>query len=346
MILKESDIKNILVINLESISEVILSTPTTRAIKVSYPNASLTMLTVPLTATIAEMNPFVDQVLVYDKQGEHRGITGAFEIMNIVRKRKFDLSVCLNFAVRGALIAWAAGIRHCVGYNKECAGLFLTHVVDPDRARVRHQTINHLQVLEPLGITTQDTSTVLEIDEKAEKMIALTTAFAIEQPAVAFCPMNGEHKERNLSQDQCRALIKCLASKANVYLIGGAAEREYLLALAEETGLGKSKVYGGNLDLKEVAAFLMRVQVLLSVDVGLIHIAQAMKTPVVAIFGPTDPLIYGPCGNRDVVIVHKLSCTPCLTKRNCLKNTCIVDIPVEDIVEKVLACISVTNKKE
>lgn len=336
MILKKSEIKHILVINLESISEVILSTPVMRALKENYTDASVTMLTVPFTAATAEMNPFVDEVITYDKRGEHRGISGVFEMVTSIRGRKFDLCLCLNHSPRGALVAWAAGIKYRAGYDAAFAKFFLTHAADSGQARVQHQTINHLRVLKPLGIATQDTSIALAVDENVEKIMKTTLEIADDRPIVAFCPMNAEHPKRNLSKEKCLEIIEKLEETAHVYLIGGAAEKPYLRALAEAARIDQTRVFAGKLNLKEAAVFLKHAAVLLSVDAGAIHVAQALETPVVAIFGPTDPLVYGPCGNRDVALTHRAPCMPCAAKRICTRNQCIEEIPVEEIVAKVL----------
>lgn len=336
MILKQSEIKSILVINLESTSEVILSTPVTRALRAAYPEATITMLTVALSGAIAELNPYVDRVMIYDKKGEHRGLLGMLEIVGNIRKEKFDLAICMNLAVRGAIAAWAAGIPFRVGYDTQYARLFLTHTVSAIRDRIQHQTINHLQVLASIGITTEDTSLTVAIDEKLEKVIIATLHLSTDKPIVAFCPMNAQNLRKSVSQAKALDIIKRLEEKAHLYLIGGLAEKAALIELAERSGLGTGKVLAGALNLKEVAVFIKQAQVMLSIDAGTMHIAQALRVPVVALFGPTDPLVYGSCGSYDAVLTHKSTCAPCTAKESCLCNHCIEDIPVEDIVEKVL----------
>lgn len=341
MILKQSEIKNILVMNLESTSEVILSTPLTRALSAAYPEAKITMLTVALSGAIAELNPYVDRVMIYDKKGEHRGLFGMLEIVGNIRREKFDLAICMNLAVRGAIVAWAAGIPFRAGYDTQYAKLFLTHTVSAANDRIQHQTINHLQVLSSLGITTEDTSLTVAMDEKLEKVMIATLHLNTDKPIVAFCPVNAQNQRKSVSQAKAAEIIGRLAEKVNIYLIGGLAEKPALLTLAELSGLGTDKIFAGVLNLKEVAVFIKQAQVMISIDAGTMHIAQALKVPVVALFGPTDPLVYGPCGNYDVVLTHKSTCMPCTSKDACMYNRCIEDIPVADIVEKVLERVEI-----
>ena len=90
-------VKKILVIDLAFIGDVILATPTMRALKVHFPNASLTMLTIPLTAEIAAMNPYVDEVLVYDKRGRDKGFFGMWRAARRLAPIFIDLAVTKKF---------------------------------------------------------------------------------------------------------------------------------------------------------------------------------------------------------------------------------------------------------
>ena len=91
--------ERILVIDLAFIGDVILATPTMRALKEAYPAARITMLTVPLTADVAGMDPYVDEVMVYDKRGKDRGLFGMWRVARRLKEKRFDLAVCMNFAV-------------------------------------------------------------------------------------------------------------------------------------------------------------------------------------------------------------------------------------------------------
>ena len=68
-----------------------MSTPVIRALKEKYPQASISMLTIPLTAPIAQLNPYIDKVLIYDKKGQHSGVLGAWKVVNTIKKEKFDM---------------------------------------------------------------------------------------------------------------------------------------------------------------------------------------------------------------------------------------------------------------
>ena len=102
--------------------------------------------------------------------------------------------------------------------------------------------------------------------------------------------------------------------------------------LAEKAGVNKERVLAGTLSLQEIAALIKISDVLLSVDTGPLHISQGVNTPVVALFGPTDPKIWGPRNSNDKIIYKKIDCSPCWGKGVCEKNSCMEKIEVEEIV--------------
>lgn len=330
-------IKNILVINLAFIGDVILVTPVTRALKKEYPDASLTMLTVPLTKAVAQMNPYVDDVLVYDKKKQDKGLKGMFAVAKRLRKKNFDLAVCMNFAVRGAVVAWLAGIKYRAGYDAQHAGLFLTHVISSDRGRVQHETENHLCILRALGVSEQqDSSLVFSLPETAkfslqEKLVVQEKSFMV------FCPF-GNHFRRSFSIGKAQDIVRTLMGTIPVYLIGGAKEKSDLQEIAAKAGLPEENILAGVLNLQELAVFISGAKVLLTVDTGPLHIAQAVNTPVAALFGPSNPVVWGPRGKDDLLFFEKTECSPCFSQGDCQagENKCMEQFSADEIAGGVL----------
>lgn len=299
--------KNILVIDLAFIGDVVLATPVVRTLHEAYPEARLTMLTVPLTESVAAMNPYVDEVLVYDKKGRQKGFLGMLRMARQIKKHRFDLAVCLNFAVRGAVVARLAGIPARLGYDAQHARHFLTHVASAQRPAIQHEAVNHLGVLLPLDLATYDVSLALDIppemETSAEEKLVMHGIAAEE--TVVVCPC-GSYERKNLSANTLTELVRLLMAKScNPVLIGGLNDEAVLLQAAHESGLARSRVLAGALSLPELAAFLRRAALLVTVDTGPLHIAQAVRCPTVAVFGPTDPRVWGPRGEYDVVIAEE-----------------------------------------
>lgn len=328
--------RNILVIDLAFIGDVLLATPVMRALKEAYPGSKLTVMTVPVTAGITRLIPYVDEVIVYDKHGKQKGFFGMFGMADVLKPYKFDLAVCMNFAVRGAVVACLAGIPNRLGYDAQHAGWFLTMKASSRREGIKHETLNHLEVLKPLGITTKDTSLELELSaELREKYNKTREKLGIpESDYLAICPL-GSYEKKNFSQATAAHLARHWHEAGRrVYLIGSFDEGEALEKIAKMAGLPYMQVLAGALSLPELAVFLKRADKLVTVDTGPLHIAQAVGCPVVAVFGPTDPVVWGPRGEDDKILYRNPGCSPCWGKGVCKeKNLCMGNVTALEIIK-------------
>ena len=300
--------QNILVINLAFIGDIILTTPAMRALHETFPHARVTMLTVPLTAAVAQMNPYVDEVLVYDKKGRDKGILGMIRMGLRLRRMGFDLAVCMNFAPRGAAVAWLARIPTRFGYDAQHGALFLTQTAPPDRTKSQHEVLNHLDFLRVFGCSTQDTSLALRIPAAVEHSFAEKCSVwgILVDHSLVICPC-GRYSRKNLSVEVVSDLIRRLSAEEqrSIYLIGGAQDADTLAQMGQTAGLDARHVLAGAFTLPEVAVLLRGAAAMISVDTGPAHIAQAVHCPTIEIFSITNPHIWGPRGVYDAVLVEK-----------------------------------------
>lgn len=334
------NIERILIINLAFIGDVLLSTPVARALKAQYPQASIDMLVVPVAEPIAAVNPYIDHTIIYDKKGRHKKFTEAAALVRDLRRRRYDLAVCTNFALRGALVAWLSGIPLRAGYDIQMAGMFLTHRASTVRQELRHEAENYLAVLHPLGITTTDTSLALEIPEKIQGYARRVLGENGELPLVLICPY-GSYERKSWADRDYVELLKQIKSHCHCYLIGGAAEAVRLKSLQQAAGLSERQVLAGTANLVELAALLQDAAALITVDTGPLHIAQAVKTPVIALFGPTDPVVWGPRGACDTVFYRKTACSPCWGKGECPEHICLQPAEISGVVQALFRLLEV-----
>lgn len=327
-------IKKILIIDLAFIGDVILSGPLTKAIRQQWPRAEIWMLTVPLTAPVAEMLPAIDRVKVYDKRGQHKGLGGMWQIAADLRQENFDLAVCVNFALRGAAVARLAGIPYRLGYDAQHGDLFLTWAASHVRSGIKHETENHLEVLKPLGFSVTDYTLQLCPSEEAEKAFAQKKqGYALPQKDEYYvlCPL-GSYERKNLPVPLAVQLIRAMEREKPVFLIGGKGETAALSAIARAGHIGKERILAGTLTLPELAIFLREAAAMVSVDTGPMHIAQAMSCPTVAVFGPTDPEVWGPRNANSRTVYLKDECSPCWGKGDCTDNHCMEKIKAEQVL--------------
>ncbi len=326
-------VRRILLINLAFIGDVLLSTPVARALSQAYPAAAIDMMTVPLTAPLARGNPYINDVIEYDKRGKHKKIGALLALIREVRARRYDLAVTTNFAPRGAMLAWAAGIPVRVGYDRQHAGWFLTHVASSRRPVIRHEAENYLDVLRPLGITTADTSLALTVDPRDAAALSGKVRRSAGKKLVLICPA-GSYPQKSWTAEGYSSLIRRLAPKADCCLIGGKAEGPLLAAINRASG-GAAQELPGTLTLGELAALVKEADLVVTVDTAPLHIAEAVGTPVVALFGPTDPRIWGPRNAHATVLQAPADCSPCWGRTSCKENRCMTNITVEAVEKAV-----------
>ncbi|MDT8903820.1 lipopolysaccharide heptosyltransferase II [Anaeroselena agilis] len=329
-------IKKILVINLAYLGDVILSTPAVRALKAAYPGGEIDMLVIPSTAPVANGNPYIRRVIVYDKRGRHRNLLRLWELIKQLRAEKYDLAVAMNFALRSSLMAWATGAKYRLGYDAQHAAPFLTHVASSSRAAVRHETENYLALLEPLGIITEDTSLTFRVNQEAVVAMRSKVKLTSARPAVAVCPY-GRHPLNSWTDQGYAELIKYFSQDGDCYLIGGQAEKESLEKLNALSG-GAATVLAGTLSISELAALLQAVDLLISVDTGPLHIAGAVGTPILGLFGRSDFRVWGPKGVNSKVLCTQPPCWPCY-QRECDHHDCMGKLGPAEVIATAVAML-------
>ena len=320
--------KRILIINLAFIGDVLLSTPVARALRHAYPQARIDMMTVPVAAPLAQRNPYVDEVIVYDKKGKHKKWKALWQLLRQIRSRNYDLAVCTNFAPRGAMLAFLCGIPQRIGYAAQHGEWFLTDPVSAVRKDIRHEAENYLDVLAPLGLHATDTS--LELQLVSQDYVRLPEKVK-EKQRMILCPV-GRNPLRSWTVEGYQALL-CAFPTVEWFLVGGKENDSYLQDLAG-TLVPQDHLYAGTHELSEIAALFEGADVIVSVDTALLHIAQAVKTPVVGLFGPGDPRVWGPRGENDKLIWLN-NCPPCANRKDCPNNRCMREIPADLVIQAV-----------
>lgn len=299
---------NILLIKPGAVGDLLQLTPALRALKLKYPQARISLLLgSEAAAAMFRNNPNVDQTVVFDRKGEHASLAGFLRLRKRISREGYDLVI--NFQrsnFRAWLLASAAFPCRVLVYRKA-------------RGRSIHAVVNHLETLAPLGIDPAAADPSLELflgpEEKAFAEDLFREAGLADRTVIAL-NAGASNRIKCWSTGQFAALANRLTDElgAGIVLVGGGNERD--LAEGIRAGMtGRPLDLVGRTSLLQLGAVLARAALLVSGDTGPLHMATAVGTPVVGLFGAIDPLRTGPVGKGHRVIRHtEVPCVPCMAR--------------------------------
>ncbi len=320
---------NILIIKPGAIGDLLQLTPVIRALKSRYPQADLSLLVgSTATAELFKYNVHVHETLVFDKAGAHRSFRALVRLRRVLRGNKYDLVV--NFQrsnLRTWFLASAAFPCRVLVYHKA-------------RTRTVHAVVNYLETVAPLGIDATKMSLELTFSarERAFAEESISPLGRAGKPLIALNP-GASHPVNRWATDRFAALSDILTQKlaARVILIGGKEDAPLADEIASKTG-SKPLNMTGKASLLQLGALLEQCDILVSGDTGPMHIATAVGTRVVALFGAADPARTGPVGSGHRLIqAANVPCIPCRS-RTCNNRTyleCMEKIPVSLVFETI-----------
>ncbi len=314
--------KRLLLVLVAGIGDFVLATPALRSFRHGLPAARLTLLTTPEAATLARPCPHLDEVLTFDLRG-HRpgerglGLRGAREFFALaadLRARRFDLAVNLERiaswtgAVRMAVLLRLTGARRTAGRWSAGRGCFFG-------IRVRaegHQMDAMAAIPRALGCPMGDAPPQLWIPGEAIRSRERLLGFAApSSDRYIVLQLSSNKPTGRIPAEKAVAIGRALSRSTGLPLIctGQASERERLESVRQGVGAGCRNL-AGQTDLLTLAALLQNAVAVVSTDSGPMHMAAALGTPLVALFGPGDPAKFGPRGDRRRIAVLEGSLWP------------------------------------
>ena len=317
--------KKILVFSFSFIGDAVLSTTVIQPLRAHFPDAHITFLVGPRAFDLLATEPNIDATLVYDNRGKHTGWRGRLRLIKTLRRDKFDLVVNL----RDSLTARCIGAEHWGMVRGESN---------------RHAVTRYLEVLQRHGIDTTDAHPHLQLTEDEQTMArCFLTEAGITSERLLIGMHPGGNWEYKLWRAKNYALVAnalCKAQNAAILLFAGPNERELQKQVSELMDVPPIFVKTDN--LRHLAALIAACDVYIGNDTGPMHIASAVDTPVVALFGSTNHIRSGPYGEKHSVVQSgiELGCNPCHPGRHpggCGAGSCAV---IDGItVEQVLAAV-------
>lgn len=344
--------QNILVINLLHIGDLLLATPVLRALRAEFPQAHITLLADAKIDAVVKYNRHIDELISVDKKGYHNKLGNYLRLIADIRGRKFDLVVNLHPNERASAIAAFSGAKKIVGYSSRGFGLLFDLVVtnqnfdrnlknSPD---ISHQVEQHLALLEKaLGICRHDHQGLdMWLDDATlQRADALwATAFGQEQLAVIGFNTGASWPTKRWTTAGFAAVAdKLLDLGYGVAFFGGPMDTdnvEEIVNQMEHPNHPHIAVFTGRVSLLELAGLIRKCTALLTNDSGPMHVAIAQKTPVIAIFGPSNEVGFGPYDKQAITLTAAtVTCRPC-GQHSCDHLSCMTQIEPDIVLSQVL----------
>lgn len=335
------EVDKILVMEYWNLGDLVMLTPFLRSLRIQYPDASIMLLTSPKAAPLMEQQGLVDQVLTvrvpwtehYSRWRKYnpfsRGWLELLRTVKFLRAQRFDLAFTARADIRENFIIWLARVARRVGYGFGGGGFLLTDTVIPDLQHP-HFSNRWLRLLEHVGklaLVRQPGLRVTPEEEKSAQQYlgergVHDTEFliGIHPGARSAVRQWGEENFVTLAQRlQARFPIKVVWFQ-DPNRISSVADRNQLRPLS--------------LPLRQFMAVLSRCGLFICNDSGPMHIATALGVPVVAVFGPTEQVWFGPLGQENRVVSQAgFWCRPCFDYCLFDQPYCLRTISVESVFE-------------
>ena len=334
--------KRILIIQTAFLGDVILSTPMIKALRELFPDSFISFLLIPETKKALENNPYLDEILVYDKR-KKRGLVSFCRMVSKIRECGFDLAVIPHRSLRSAFLAYLSRIPQRIGFDTSSGFFWFTDKVHyPTNV---HEVDRNLSLLS--GFNYHPKNMLPELfpspnDYTYAGKLLQNSGIKERDKIVGIAPGSVWATKRWLPEGFA-AVANLLQQNAGAKVIFLGSEEDRRLC-QEIAGQMKTTpiILAGETDVLQSAAVISLCTVILSNDSAPVHIASAMKRPVVEIFGSTIPEFgFAPYGEGHTIIQRKMECRPCGIhgKRKCPKKhfRCMKEITTEEVFHAVVS---------
>jgi lipopolysaccharide heptosyltransferase II len=338
-------IKEILVIRTAYIGDVIMTLPILKPLKELYKDARITFLTSSKAAEVLENNPYIDEILTYDAfwfypKAIGKAVKEYLDFLKAFRNKHYDLVMEARADIRDILLlAYLSKSAYRVSYNVGGGGYLLTHVVPFEK--IKHRVEYHLDIVRFLGceVNRIEWGLYLTSEEKNYAKTKLLEKGIEETDFVVGIHPGGRLGLKCWPFQRFAEVADWIPAKSGVKVVftGSEEERgliEKIITMMDHTAINLA----GGIDLQLLASLIERFNLFICNDSAPLHIASAMKTPTVAIFGPSKSRETGPYGTLHRVVEKDFPCRYQCDENSCHHeryHACMKDITVEDVLEGV-----------
>ena len=336
--------RSILIIQLGDIGDVVLSIPAFRTVRENFPRAKVTVAVRAKAHELIRQIPWVDGAVAVneDRRSPLGELRHQREFFSFVRRHRFDLAIDLRTGTRGAILAWLSGAKERVGFlDPEAAwrNRLFTRLYRLEYRLPQHVSAYYASLLRAHGLTVSEAAPEMrvpsETSERASEILR-SAGVPADRPVIAIQPFSlWRYKEWGI--DKFALLVQRIleACPASIAITGSPDERGRAEDIARRCGPDGRRVHNlaGKTSLGELSALIAACRLFIGPDSAGVHIAAAVGTLTVAIFGPSAPASWAPAGENHAVVQKNLSCVPC-RRKGCEGSgisRCLEELDVDEV---------------
>jgi heptosyltransferase-1 len=355
--IKLPDNPRILIIRLSAIGDVLMTSPVPKALKENIPGAHITWIVDPLSTTIVQHNPYVDDVIVVQQLPKWQKMFDKMEFIPLLRefsafgkelrKMNFDVALDCQGLLKSGLIANMTGapIRVSINANEWGNQYLVTRVVG--KIAARRLSTNYTHILSAFGFDDSPRDLVLDIpDETLQEARKILTDHGLNKGKYAAFCVSSSRPQKDWVWNRWGDLADLLWRKYEMksVIIAGPERRIDAMRLQEEHTESRPVPAAGLLSLIQSAAIVQGADVIIGVDTGLTYAGLSANKPTVALYGSTTAewLAEEP---TCTVCLHPYPCAPCKRHPICKNFDCMFDITIEEVDDSIIKIMAEVEKR-
>jgi lipopolysaccharide heptosyltransferase I len=322
---------NVLLVRLSAMGDIVHTVPLAVALRRHRPGVRIDWLVDRRYAVTLDLFDAVDRVITVDPTGAWRATVG---VVRALRRSAYDAVIDAQGLLKSAILARLAGGARTIGYAREAlrepaAARFYTETVSPDRTA--HIAQQNLSLLTALGIETA----AIETPVRAVASAVADEVLRADGPRFGILNPGAGWPNKQWPPERFGEVARVIAERHGLeWIVVWGPGEEALARRVEESSSG-SAMMAPPTTLTDLMALIERAAIVVAGDTGPIHLAAAAGTPVVGLYGPTNPARNGPWSPHDVTL-SRFDVCQCHHKRRCTApNWCLGTIGVDDVVAAI-----------
>lgn len=335
------------------IGDAVMTIPAMRELRCLFPEAEITLYTRAWAEGMFRDADFIDKIVeIPNSDVSFRNTVGEAKR---IRSKRYDIAVLFPNSFESAAVVRLAGIPRRFGYARDGRGILLSDPLRPPNWRnERHQVYYYLNIAAEIERRLIGTETSSRLDPDCSLSVSemrrvnaaeLLEDAGVDGPLIAFGAGSTNSKAKRWGEERFAELGQRFRDEAGacVILLGSKSEADVSGRVASLCGADLIDLTGKT-DLAEVTALLSQVDLFVSNDMGLAHIAAAVGTKTIVIFGPTNESVTRPFAPNAVVVRTEVDCSPCMLRECPIDHRCMTRVTVDAVFEQAVNLLGTREK--